>query len=88
MEEEDLIASTSLPKFKILLTEFKTWICPSNEIHFSYNLPDDSIIEFNGKPVNNKIKGQFRLKEYPDLCVQPSGKFFLNKKSAKTLPKP
>ena len=79
VEKEELIATTMLPEFKILLTEFKTRICSSNEIHFSYTLPNEQLVEFFGRPENNTFSGKFRIKE-GNVCANVTDHFLLTKK--------
>lgn len=80
VEKGELVATTMLPEFKILLTEFKTKICSSNEIHFSYTLPNDEIVEFCGRPKNEVFSGSFHLKKDPKVCTTTGDHFLLTRK--------
>ncbi len=79
-ETGKLVATLGLSNFDVKPTAFKTWICPSNEIHFSYTLPNSHLVEFNGRPNGNEFTGDFRYKEHPKLCVAATDTFTLRKK--------
>lgn len=79
VEDDELIATTMLPEFKILLTEFKTRICFSNEIHFSHTLPNEKVVEFFGRPQEDTFSGKFRIKE-GNVCTRITDHFLLTRK--------
>lgn len=78
MVEGNLAANASLPGLDLPQTEYKTWICRSNDVHLSLNLPNGKVVKFIGRPENGELTGRFVYNE-ANVCSPARESFSLRR---------